>query len=145
MIHLSCSHRLFNCGRVPYLTFMSELVNQMSVTYYISLPNWMTVTQGGLGNLNFILPLFQMKVLFKMASFCFLLTNVHIFEAGKMAKWLQALAAFPGSLSFVPTHTWLFKTICNFSSRGSNILFYPPWAPYTQTYMQARHPHTYKT
>lgn len=144
MVHLSCSHWLFNCGRVPYLTFMSELVNQMSVTCYISLPNWMTVTQGGLGNLNFILPLFQLKVLFKMASFCFLLTNIHIFETGKMAKWLQTLAAFPGNLSFVSIHTWLFKTICNFSSRGSNILFYPPWAPYTQTYMQARHPHAYK-
>lgn len=139
MVHFSSSRWSFNCGRVPYLTFMSELVNQMSVTYYISLP-----TQGGLGNLNFILPLFQMKVLFKMASFCFLLTNIHIFEAGKMAKWLQTLAAFPGNLSFVPIHTWLFKTICNFSSRGSNILFYPPWAPYIQTYMQARHPHTYE-
>lgn len=82
MVHFSSSRWSFNCGRVPYLTFMSELVNQMSVAYYISLP-----AQGGLGNLNFILPLFQMKVLFKMASFCFLLTNIHIFEAGKMAKW----------------------------------------------------------
>lgn len=99
---------------------------------------------GRSGELKLYLPLFQMKVLFKMASFCFLLTNIHSFEAGKMAKWLQTLAAFPGNLSFVPIHTWLFKTICNFSSRGSNILFYPPWAPYTQTYMQARHPHTYK-
>lgn len=78
---------LFNCEEticLPPPTFMSQLAHQ-DVSYpciCLSLPSRMPVTQAGLGNLNFIWPLFKMEVLFKMTSVCFFLT------LGNWSKWI---------------------------------------------------------
>ena len=46
-----------------------------------------------------------------------------------MAQQLRALAALAEVLGIVPTPVWQFTIIYNFSSRGPNALFRPPWAP----------------
>jgi hypothetical protein len=63
-------------------------------------------------------------------------------EAAEMAQWLRALS----EVQF-PAPIWLLTTSYNSSSRGSNALFRPPWAP--GTYLLLRHTckentHTYK-
>ena len=61
-------------------------------------------------------------------------------KTAKTAQQVKALAAVAEDLSEFPAPTWQFTSVCNANSRGSNGLFWPPWAlhvHYAQTYMQA--------
>ena len=60
----------------------------------------------------------------------------------EMAQQLGALAALAEDLVWFPEPTWRLTTILNFSSRGSNTLFWLPWMfAYVDAviYMQAKH------
>jgi hypothetical protein len=43
-----------------------------------------------------------------------------------VAQWLRALAAVLEAQVLFPAPTRQLTTLCNFSSRGSNTLFWPP-------------------
>jgi hypothetical protein len=52
-------------------------------------------------------------------------------DAEQVAQQLKALAVFPEDQVQFPAPSWRLTTVCNSSSRASNIL--------TQTYIQAKH------
>jgi hypothetical protein len=59
----------------------------------------------------------------------------------KIAQWLKALVTLAENLDLhkYSAPTWRFTSVCNFSSRESITLFWPPWvlqAYGTHTYMQ---------
>lgn len=63
----------------------------------------------------------------------------------KMFQWLRVLAALPQDWVRVPASTWWLTTTFNFSSKGYNGLFWPPWVLHTcgtQIYRQAKHSDT---
>ena len=57
-----------------------------------------------------------------------------------MARQLGALTVLLEDLGWIPGTSQKLTTVCNSSSRGSDALFWPPWALHTcgaQTYIQA--------
>jgi hypothetical protein len=51
-----------------------------------------------------------------------------------VAWWLAALVAFAEDLGSIPNTYKIATTICSFSSRGPDILFWPPGTLHTHEY-----------
>lgn len=66
-----------------------------------------------------------------------------------MAQWSRALGLSKDQSSFPSTYSRRLTTSLKSSSRNSNILFWPLWAPGyesgAQMYVQVKHPHAHKT
>jgi len=48
--------------------------------------------------------------------------------AGEMTQWLRALPDVLGDWSLMPSTTMVAHSICDSGPRGSDALFWPPWA-----------------
>jgi|UPI0000F49D44 hypothetical protein len=64
---------------------------------------------------------------------------------GEMAHWLRKVTAPSEDQESIPDTLITAENHLEGQSRGSNALFWPPWALYThgaQTYMQVKHSYT---